>query len=104
MFTMRATAKRGTKKGLAIAGFIFSLVGALLFWVPLLGTLLTLLSVVFSKSALNWIRHDRYAYGGTAFALAGFVIGIIFLILSVIVLIVFCLLLLFGYLAGKALG
>jgi len=98
---MRGTPK---KKGLAMAGFVFGILGMLAFWVPLLGTLLTLLAVICSKAALSWNKHDPNRYGGAAYASIGFTLGIIFLILSILLLVGVAIIFLLGYLAGKALG
>ncbi|HSU72460.1 MAG TPA: hypothetical protein VLJ21_01265 [Candidatus Binatia bacterium] len=98
---MRGKARR---KGMAMTGFIFGILGMVAFWIPVIGTLLTLIAVVCSKAALSWIRHDAHKYGGHAFAVIGFTLGIIFLILSVLVLLGITVIFFGGYLAGKALG
>ena len=92
------------KKGLAAAGFAFGILGMLAFWVPGLGTLLTILAVVCSKAALSWAKHDSKRYGGKALATIGFTLGIIFLILSLLLLLGVGIVFLFGYFAGQALG
>ena len=92
------------KKGLAVVGFVFGIAGMLTFWVPVLGTLLTLLAVICSKAALSWIRHDHYKHGGFALATIGFTLGIIFLILSILMLFGVGIIFGFGYLAGRILG
>jgi hypothetical protein len=96
--------RHAKRKGLAATGFVFGLLGTVLFWIPVLGTLLTLLAVICSKAALSWIRDDSHKYGGTTFAVIGFSLGVIFLILSVLVLIGVSIIFTFGYFAGRFLG
>lgn len=98
---MRGSAK---KKGLAITGFVFGLLGMLTFWIPVIGTLLTLIAVICSKAALSWIKHDPHRHGGAAFAAVGFALGIIFLILSVLLLVGIGVIFFLGFITGKALG
>ena len=58
--------------GSAVAGFILSLVGLLLF-----GFILGILAVIFSATGLNKIKQQPNVFKGKGLATAGLIIGIV---------------------------
>ncbi|MBI4144604.1 hypothetical protein HY493_00165 [Candidatus Woesearchaeota archaeon] len=99
----KAKARTQRKKGLALAGFLFGILGLLGFWIPILGTLLTLFAVILSKMALSCIKQCPGVYGGQALAVAGFFLGLIFLIASILMFIVVAGIFMLGFITGKLL-
>ena len=96
--------RKQTRKGLAVAGFLFGILGLLGFWVPILGTLLTFLAIVFSKLALGAIKRDPKRNGGSVLATVGFALGVIFLVLSIVVLLIVGGIFFLGFIAGNVMG
>jgi hypothetical protein len=88
-------------KNVGMAGFVFSVLGVLTFWVPFLGTLLTLIAILSSKSALAKIKHQPKKHSGSFLALVGLILGIVFFILSLCALGLVVFLFGSGYLVGK---
>ena len=73
-------AKEGN--GLGIAGFVVALVGAVLFWVPVLGIILSVIGVVFSAIGIRAARKFDAPHKGLS--IAGLVVGLVALLVSII--------------------
>jgi hypothetical protein len=71
---------KGQVPGLAIAAFVLGLIGALLFWVPIVGLILGILGLAFGLSSRGNAKR-----GGTATwqATAGAILGGIAVVLSI---------------------
>ncbi len=88
-------------KNAGTPGLVFSILGVLTFWIPFLGTLLSLLAIVASKAALSRIKRHPKQYSGTVIAMIGFLLGLLFFIISLIWLGLVVFLFGSGYLVGK---
>jgi Domain of unknown function (DUF4190) len=64
---------RGQVPGLAIASFVLGLLGALLFWVPIVGLLLGIMGLVFGLTSRGNAKRGEYA--STWQATAGAILG-----------------------------
>jgi len=72
--------------GLGVAGFVTGLVGLVLFWIPVLGLLLSGCGVVLSAIGMS---QGKKTGASTGLAIAGLVLGILGLIPALVVLIAF---------------
>jgi hypothetical protein len=70
------------QNGLGIAGFVLSLIGAVMFWVPVIGILCLGLGFLFSFISLIVGIASRRQIG---FSIAGLVISIVFLFLASVI-------------------
>ncbi len=68
-------------EGLGIAALVLGLVSSVLFWIPFIGLIVSLTSVIFGAVAKT--------KGNGGMAIAGIVLGIIFLLLSIFILVSF---------------
>ena len=71
------------KKGLAVAALVL---GILAFLTSIVGIVLAILAVIFGALALKRIREEPELYGGRKMAIAGLVLGIVLLGISILVL------------------
>ncbi len=69
--------------GLAIAGFVVSLVSIFLMAVPF--GIVGIVGIILSAVALNQINRDPQNIGGKGFAIAGLIISIVFAAISIII-------------------
>ena len=67
--------------GLAVAGLVLGIIGAVLFFVPFLGWILALLGIIFG--ALGNGKANKIGGKGKGMAMAGLILGIIGLIAGV---------------------
>lgn len=74
------SAKR--QNGLGIAGFIMALIGAVMFWIPVVGILLLGLGLLFSIISLIVGIASRRQIG---FSIAGLIISLVFLGLASVI-------------------
>lgn len=72
---------RGQVPGLAIASFVLGLLGALLFWVPIVGLLLGIIGLVFGLTSRG--NAKRGSYASTWQATAGSILGGLAVVLSI---------------------
>ena len=76
---------RGQVPGLAIASFVLGLLGALLFWVPIVGLLLGLMGLIFGLTSRGNAKRGEYA--STWQATAGAILGGLAVLASVAILV-----------------
>lgn len=77
---------RGQVPGLAIASFVLGLLGALLFWVPIVGLLLGILGLTFGLTSRGNAKRGQYA--STWQATAGAILGGLAVLASVAILVI----------------
>jgi uncharacterized membrane protein len=90
-------AKHHKKNGSAVIGFGLSIFGVLTFWIPIIGTIVALAAMMFSKIGLSRAK----VAGGSFFAVIGFILSILDLIASLAAFGVVAILFLSGYFVGK---
>ena len=68
---------------MAIVGLIISIIAVLFFWVPIFGLILAITAVIITVIAIRNV--GKYQLGGRGLAIAGIIIGVIALLLTVVV-------------------
>ncbi|MBI4150906.1 hypothetical protein HY492_02160, partial [Candidatus Woesearchaeota archaeon] len=79
----------------------FGILGALTFWIPFVGSFITLMAILLSKAALSKIKRHPKKFSGNAFAVIGLLLGVMFFILSLCALGLVVFLFGSGYLVGR---
>jgi len=88
------------KKGLALTGFFLGLISLITFWIPIIGTLVSLFAIMFSKMGYRRATEEEDTYSGKFFAALGIAMGFIFLISSLATLVIVGGIFAVGYFAG----
>ncbi|MFO8066158.1 MAG: hypothetical protein R6U11_01115 [Bacteroidales bacterium] len=78
--TIHVVTKKGN--GLGVAGFVLSIIGLVLSWLPVVGTIILSLAVIFSFIGLVIGIASKRPIG---LSIAGLVISMIFIIVNVII-------------------
>jgi hypothetical protein len=71
--------------GMAVAGFVMGLLSIFLFWIPCLGSIFPLLGLIFSGVGISNAKKPDRNGKGRGLAIAGLVLSLITLIISVLI-------------------
>jgi len=80
--------QRPAVNGLGIAAMAIGIGSILLSWIPILGLVGAIMAVIFGHIGLSQINHSQQTQRGKGLAIAGFVLGYVGLLLSLIFLVV----------------
>ena len=72
----------------SVSGFVFGLLGFMLEWIPIAGFVLSIIGVSLCSKGKKAVLLNPTRYTGTGFLTAGYILGIIGIILSSFVLLV----------------